>query len=247
MTGSYAALHHTTYADDFDLTGYLNATSLNIDVDALDDTRFRPDLVARSRKAGLEDVQAGATVLWEAGSGTVDPQIFTNITGRKVMTMTPAATEGERAYFFQARDFSYTPGAQIGELLKAEWAAQGTKGSGTLSVGAVAGYLGKAKGTVSATGALGTAKQMGAVGATQFLYAPFHIFGTPGTTITVVLESDDNAGFSSATTRATIGPLTTAGGTWASRVAGPITDDYYRFRVTSITGTFTVAGAFGIK
>lgn len=246
MTGTYSALHHTTYADDFDLTGSTNRTSLTIDVEAIDDTRFRSDLVARSRVAGLEDVQAGATVVFEAGSGTVDPQIFTNITGRKVMTMTEAATEAERAYFFQARDFSYTPGANVGELLTAEWMAQGTKGSGTLSAGAIAGYLGKAKGSVSATGALGTAKQLGAVGASQFLYASFHVF-TAGTTITVVLESDDNSNFTSATTRATIGPLTTAGGTWASRVAGAITDDYYRFRVTAITGTFTVAGAFGIK
>jgi hypothetical protein len=93
---------------------------------------------------------------------------------------------------------------------------------------------------------LGTGYQLGAVAATQYLYGALHIF-TAGTTITVVLESDDNAGFSSATTRATLGPLTTTGGTWATRVAGAITDDYYRFRVTAITGTFSVAGSAGIK
>lgn len=243
---TYAALAHTTYADDYDLTGDTNKTGLSISAEALDTTPFGTTVIARRRMAGLEDVQADASVFWEAGTGTVDPHTFTNLGGRKVITMTPAATEAERAYFFQCRDFSYTPGGDVGQVLMAQWAAQATKGSGTLSAGAIAGFLGKAKGTVSATGALGTAKQMGAVSATQYVYAAFHVF-VAATTIAVVLESDDNAGFSSATTRATLGPLTAVGGTWATRVAGAITDDYWRFRVTAITGTFTVAGAFGIK
>src|SRR6266545_1939645 len=49
--------------------------------------------------------------------------------------------------------------------------------------------LAKAMGTVSATGALGSGCNLGAVSATQKLYATFHVFGTPGTTITVVIES----------------------------------------------------------
>ena len=62
----------------------------------------------------------------------------------------------------------------------------------------------------------------------------------------LTIESDDNGSFTSATTRATIGPLTATGGTWVTRVAGAITDDYYRFNVTAITGTFSVGAAFGI-
>lgn len=246
MSGSYAAVAHTTYVNGYDLTGDTNNTSLNIGVDTLDTTPFALTTVARRRMAGLEDVQASASVFWEAGTGTVDPQMFTNITGMKVITQTPAGVEGDRAYFYQARDFTYTPGANVGEVLKAQWAAQSTKGSGTLSAGAIAGFLAKAKGSVSATGLLGTAKQMGAVSATQYVYAALHLFSV-GTTITVLLESDDNALFSSATTRATFGPLTAVGGTWATRVAGAITDDYWRLRVSAVTGTFSVAGSFGIK
>jgi hypothetical protein len=85
------------------------------------------------------------------------------------------------------------------------------------------------------------------VGATQFLYGALHLFGSAATTITVVLESDDNVNFTSATTRITFGPLTAVGGTWGARVSGAIADDYYRFRVTAITGTWSAAAVFGIK
>src|SRR6266545_2313541 len=94
---------------------------------------------------------------------------------------------------------------------------------------------------------LGSGCNLGAVSATLKLYATFHVFGTPGTTITVVIESAAASNFAGATTRATIGPLTTAGGTWLTPVAGAVTDTWWRLRVTAITGTFTVAGAIGIQ
>lgn len=243
---TYAAIAHTAYVDSYDLTTDLGSMGLAISRDPLDETTFSTTRTSRSRKAGLEDVSANGSGPWQAGSGLVDPQMFSNLGTLKVITMTPAATEAERAYLFRATDYMYRPfGNAVGELGTFEWTAQGAKSSGTLSAGAIAGYLGKAKGNVSATGALGTHKQLGAVSATQAIYASFHVFSV-GTTITVVVESDDNSDFSSATTRATIGPLTAVGGTW-SRTAGAFTDDYWRFRVTAITGTFSVAGAFGIK
>lgn len=245
--GTYATLSQTLYVDGYDLTTDLGQMALSISRDPLDTTTFSTTRTARSRTAGLEDVQGSGSGPWQAGTGTVDPQMFSNLGVVKVCTLTPAATEAERAYLCQANDFNYRPfGNNVGELTSYEWAFQGARGSGTLSAGAIAGYLGKAKGDVSATGALGTAKQLGAVSATQYLYAAFHVF-TAGTTITVIVESDDNSNFTSATTRATIGPLTTTGGTWMTRVAGAITDDYFRFNVSAITGTFTVAAAFGVK
>src|SRR5574342_298257 len=243
---TYASLAHTCYADGYDLTGDSTALTLAIEKAALECTVFGPSVTSRSKKAGLEDVQAGANVYLDHGSGLVDPQLFANLGTRHVLTMCPSPTEAGRAYFFQAMDFTWTADWKVGEMATAAWAAQGSRGSGLAAVGAVAGYLAKAKGNVSATGALGTAKQLGAVSASQYAYGIFHVFSA-GTTITVILESDDNAGFSSATTRATIGPLTTTGGTWMTRVAGAVTDDYWRFNVSAVTGTFSVAAAFGIK
>jgi hypothetical protein len=45
----------------------------------------------------------------------------------------------------------------------------------------------------------------------------------------------------------TFGPITTVGGTWGTRVAGAITDTWWRLRVTAITGTFQIACAAGFK
>jgi hypothetical protein len=143
---------------------------------------------------------------------------------------------------FQGGKFSYSLGGQIGEILPFDLDMMGSHGAS----GLVRGQITKAKGTVSATGASGTGVNLGNVATGQYLYATFHVFGTPGTTITAVIQSDDNAGFSSATNRITFGPITTAGGTWGTRVAGPLTETHYRLNVTAITGTFTVAAAIGI-
>lgn len=243
---THAALSRTTYVNGYDMTGDTNNTSLNISCVALDSTVFSTTLVARSRKKGLENVASSVQGFYQAGTGLVDTQVFPSLGGLKVVTQTPAAVEAERAYFYQCLDLDYQMFGQVGELTPFSLSMQGARGSGTLSAGAIAGYLAKAKGDVSATGALGTAKQLGAVSATQYLYAAVHIFSA-GTTITIDLESDDNSNFTSATSRATIGPLTTTGGTWMTRVAGAITDDYYRFNVTAITGTFSIAASFGVK
>lgn len=243
--GSYAATQHTTWAGGFDFTTELNSLVMDIAYDELDDTRYGH--TGRARKVGLESVETQLGGLWSAGSGTPDTEIASTLaTSVQPVTHTPTGTELDVAWFYQARYFRYSQGGPIGELYPFELNAKSAKGSGLTSVGAVRGRLLKAKGTVSATGALGSGYQLGAVGASQYLYGALHVFSA-GTTITAVLESDDNAGFSSATTRATLGPITTAGGTWATRVAGAITDDYYRFRVTAITGTFTVGACAGIK
>lgn len=248
--GSYAAVAHTTYVAGYDMTGDSNSTSLSLPRDVQETTVYRPGATTpgRVRISGLQDVQSSVAGFWQAGSDTVDPAAFTGLGSTiQVVTQTPDGVEGSRAYFYQAKKFEYQMFGQVGEVTPFSLNTQGAKGNGTLSAGAVPGKLFKAKGDVSATGATGTAIQLGAVGATQYLYAAFHVFGTPGTTITAVLESDDANTFASATTRVTFGPITAAGGTWATRVAGSITDTWYRLRVTAVTGTFSIACAAGIK
>jgi hypothetical protein len=241
---TYAALAHTTWIGPYDLTGDTSALELNLSHEPQECTPFGS--VAMKRVAGLRDTETQVEGYWDVADDGVDETLFGQLAGLQVVTHTVSGTELDTAYTYQAKSYSYQFGGQVGEVAPYTLQAQGARGNGTLSVGAIRGRLLKAKGDVSATGALGSGYQLGAVGATQFLYGSFHIFSA-GTTITVVLESDDNSDFTSATTRATLGPLTTTGGTWATRVAGAITDDYYRFRVTAITGTFNVAGVAGIK
>lgn len=243
---TYAALAHTCWVDGYDLGPDLEQISLPIEVDELVDTRF--GMTGQSRRSGLESVAASVTGFLQLGSGLVEETLWTSLsTARQVVTCTPDGAAGSVAYFFQSRSFKFTPfDGKVGDLAPFSLDIKGVRGNGTLSVGAVRGRVLAAKGTVSATGVLGSSYQLGALSASQYLYAALHVFSA-GTTITVVLESDADSGFASPTTQATFGPLTTTGGTWATRVVGAITDTYYRLRVTAITGSFSVAGVAGIK
>ncbi|MGN9802065.1 hypothetical protein [Micromonospora sp. L32] len=246
--GTFAANNITTWFGGYDMTADLNQTTMPIEFEALDSTTMGPvgTRTARSRKAGLEDVSSQVAGFWDTAAGGLEEAAFASLrAAAQVITHSHDGAEGSPAYFYQARTFNYDRFGTVGELAPFSLTAQASKGNG--SPGAVRGLVLKTKGTVSAIGATGTALQLPAAASGEHLYAALHVFGTPGTTITAVLESDDANTFASATTRATFGPLTVAGGTWATRVAGPITDTWYRLRVTAITGTFTVACVAGIK
>lgn len=245
--GTFAANNITTWFGGYDMTVDLSQTTMPIEFQALDSTTFGPvgQRTARSRDAGLEDVSSQVAGFWKAGDGLVDEVAFAALGGSaQVITHSHDGAEGSPAYSYQARTFSYQLFGQVGELAPFALTAQCSKGNG--AVGAVRSVVLKTKADVSATGATGTASELGAVADGEFLYAALHVFD-PGTSVTAVLESDVDDTFGAATTRATFGPITVAGGTWATRVAGPITDTWYRLRVTAITGTASIACVAGIK
>lgn len=243
---TFAANNITTWFSGYDMTSDLNSTTLELSYEALDSTTFSPTRTARSRIGGLSDVQLTEQGLWQAGTGMVDPTAFAALKGLQPITNSPDGLESSVAYFYQAREFSYQTFGQIGEILPFQLTAQAAKGAGIAGVGEVRGRVLKTKSNVSATGATGTAYELGAASSSQYLYAIFHVFSA-GTTITAVVESDSDNTFASATTRITFGPVTTTGGTWGTRVAGAITDTWYRLRVTAVTGTFSIACAAGVK
>jgi hypothetical protein len=242
-----ALLTAFAYVDRWDATANADDISAKASQPPLDGTTFR-DIAGNGgwEVVGGSGARKGSVRIagfWSAAATpTVDAEALGQLGVERVITCGRKETEGEPCLMLQAGAFGYEAFGKYGEL-----APFALDASVTDSVGLVRGWLAKAMGDVSATGALGTAKQGGAVSATQYLYATLHLIGTAGTTITVVVESDDNAGFTSATTRATFGPLTAVGGTWATRVAGAIADTYWRMRVTAITGTWSVAGAIAIQ
>lgn len=246
---TYAAVAHTTYVAGYDMTGDSNATTLTLPYDALDKTPFRSGTGVRGRvrQAGLQDVTSSVNGFWNSDDDGIDEVAWAALGGAtQVVTQSATGVDGDRAYFYQAAQFEYSLFGNVGDLTPFSLNLQGARGNGAMAAGAVPGYLLKAKAAVAATGATGAGVQLGAVAAGQYLYAAFHVFART-TTITAVLESDDANTFGSATTRATFGPLTATGGTWAARVAGPITDTWYRIRISAITGSHTIAAAAGIK
>lgn len=236
---TFSLINATIWAHDQDLTAQTNKVALHASVDELDVTNFASGGYVQ-RIGGLKSAAADISGFWDS---TPDSAQFAALgTSGRVVTISPEGAETKTAYMFQGGQFSYDAlGAVVGQP------ADFTAGfMNTESVaGMVRGQMAKAKGTVSATGQLGSILTMTGPTASQFLYATLHVF-VASTTITVQIQSATTLGFAGPTLRGTIGPITVAGGTWLVRVPGAITDGFYRMNVSAITGTFTVGGAIAV-
>ena len=234
---TFALLNAFAHVHGHDFSCESNELTLSMDVAALDATTFCSNGWAVNAP-GLKTSSLSMAGFWAPAP---DEQTYDDLGGEKrAVTVGVDAANGGVAYLLRSGLFNYQQGGAHGELAPFSLTAQGSDGWGVLR-----GRVLAAKQTVDSTGVIGAPFQLGAASASQHLYATFHVFGA-GTTITVVLESDSDNTFGSATTRATIGPLTATGGVWVPRVSGAITDTWYRLRVTAITGEFTVAGAAAI-
>lgn len=158
-----------------------------------------------------------------------------------VKSIVANSADGSAAYLLKSIPLSYTPvmGA-TGEL------AMGTI-SGSSSTGPVVrGKLLHPSNVSRTSSSTGTGQQLGAVAAGQSMYATLHVISASGTnpTLDVILQSDDNASFTSATSRITF-TQATGRTSQLSSVAGAITDDYWRVSYT-IGGTNTPTFAFAV-
>ena len=237
LTNSFA------YVDSHDFSGDSNRFMLTCSAAQNQKTTFRSGGWHEFNN-GLKTSQLELGGYVQFGTDTVDEYAFNalGVTGR-VTTAGAIETEGSPCGMLQAMQHQYQFLGPVGE--NAPFSLQGGCSDG---VGVVRGFLALEQATVSTTGAKGTALNLGVIGAGQYLYATFHLLGTAGSSITAVVESDEDDTFGSATTRITFGPYTTLGGRWGTRVAGAIADDdWFRLRVTAVTGSWTVACAIGIQ
>lgn len=239
---SFALTDCTVWVGAHDFTTDSNSLTLNMEVDEQDNTTFGGG-GWRSRIGGLKDVSLALDGFWQAGAGSIDADTFGTLGTNEVATLTPDGVAGSVAYLLQATKFSYKIFGSVGEVAPFSLEFQGSEGAS----GLVRGQLAKAKGNVAATGQLGSILNLGAPTATQYVYVALHVFSA-GTTVTLQLQSDTASGFATPTTQATIGPITTAGGTWMTRLAGPFAGEtHWRLNVSAITGTFSMAGAIAIQ
>lgn len=230
---AFALTDAVIFGGALDLTGFSNQVSHAVKFTELDTSAFGDTWRTRIAGAGsgmlnvsgfLDFADPDATLF--AALGTVEPY-----------TVAATTTDGDPAYLFQTLQNEYEFGGQYDEVAK----FAGTNPTTDINIGGK--YL-FPKQTV--TGAVtGTGRQFtGGVAAGESLYTVIHVF-TAGTTCDVIVESDDNSGFTTATTRSTT-TVTATGGTWVAPVAGAITDDWYRVRTATVTGTFSIAAAVGI-
>ena len=195
------------------------------------------------------DIMADFTATATEGTTTVYPQktvsdylINTGTQGLEARSIVLGSTVGSTAYLGDSLFTSYTPvEGEPGGLAMGKLAC-------TYSGVVARGQLAHPANTARGSSAAGTAIQLGAVSATQRLYAALHVANASGTaadqTLIVKIQSDDNSSFTSATDRIT---FTTASGLTEqiTSVAGAITDDYWRAQWT-IAGAGTESFLFGV-
>lgn len=244
------------YVGGYNLSGYSNEAHITQNPAMLDRTTFGN--TTKINTAGMYDFKAdvggfmeftfplGAAPLDQTNS--LNSALFAKITqnaAAEIASYAPLGnTEGDIAYTLQSTVSKFDPlGGAVGALVpyKLELNAAG--------IPVIRGIV-QGLGLKTVTGGSATGIALGAVSATQKLYAGLHVVGASGTTPTlnVTVRSSALANMSSPTTRLTFPQFTTSvGASWQS-VAGAWADTFYDVRWT-IAGTspnYTIFAVVGI-
>lgn len=224
-----------TFAGAVDLTGVSNKAEITAEVEAVEVTNyggagwdeFLGGLASTEIMcAGFFEAGAISPTTWE------DPELWAQLGAVGPWTLAPAgAADSALAYLTNALESKFQAvKGKVGEAAGFEASAKGTT---RLARGVIA----HPPGTARTTTGTGTANQIGALTASQGLYVNLHVYSVSGTTpsLTVRIESDNAVGFPSAVTVGTFTAATAVGGQHM-RIAGPITDDWFRAAWT-ISGT----------
>ena len=199
----------------------VNAVSIDYGAEELDGTTLADD--TRIMVGGLLTAAMGADGFFQAPDP--DSAFFAQMgAAGKVITIAPKTTEGSIGFSLNSVLGSYNPGASVGELLaySIQAGARDRLVRGTLLANK-AGIL---------TSGLGTAFQVGAATASQTVFAALHVTKAGGTpTLNLTIESDDASGMLTPTTRITFDQAT-AKGSQFKKLAGPVTDNWWRVNYT---------------
>jgi hypothetical protein len=215
----------------YDLSGLINSLALERGVETRDAATLANN--TRIQLPGLKTMAASLKGLWDTADG-LDEELFNRV-GLADAPMSYAASgaaEGDVAYSFLALLAEYSPGATIGDILEFASTAE------------AAGRDGLVRGTLMhnaqrTTSADGTARQLGAVADGQKLFGALHVTAGSGAapTLDIIVESDSDSGMAGATTRMTFAQQIGVGFEWATPIAGPITDEWWRISWTLAGGS----------
>lgn len=232
------------YWDEYALTSSLKEGSFAISTEALDKTAWGD--TTRVQRAGLHSVSISASGHQSHGTGEIDDLLNSQLGVQDSIISMGAnvSAEGDIMYVAQGVMTSYVPlqGA-VGDL--SSFAIE--------AVSSDSWFRGKllAERAARTSSSATTGLQLGTIAASQNMHAALHVFSVSGTspTLDVLVESDDNSGFTSATTRMTFTQATAAGAEFIGPTVGPAgSDDYWRVSWTiggTDTPTFNFAVIFG--
>lgn len=222
--------------EGLNLTTQVNQVALELSAEPQD----RTDLgdTTRKRVGGLKVAALSAAGFF--GAAEPDKSLFADLGGGdKLITVAPTPTEGNKAFFLRSLVEEYGPiEGSIGDLAGFKLAAGANIGD------LISGTIGH-NNTQTATGnAVG--RQLGAIAAGQSIYVGTHVTAFNGTSVQIIIQSDDNSGFTTATDRITF-PAATAIGSQFASLAGAVTDDWWRVRFVIVGTSFTFVTSFGIQ
>ena len=221
-----------------ELAGTAKSATLETSVEALDTTALSTTgwtTVVGGLKSGTVDIS-----LMADGSHGFDLHAFDNLGVGSIPKSVTQSTDGSVAYLMQGITLNYAPvQGRVGELAMAQITGAS---SGVL----VRGALIHPSNVSRTASSVGTGRELGAVAAGKKMYAALHVIAASGTspTLDVIVQSDDNSGFTTPTTRITFSQKTGIGYGWGS-VAGAVTDTHWRISYT-IGGTGTPSFAFAV-
>jgi hypothetical protein len=222
-----------------------NATEVALDFTAADlnSTNFASG-GWETHLAGLRSAKANVKGLWDAGTANLpDDLLFGEVgVGGVPMTVAPlGATVANVCYMGTFLRPTYKTGGKVGELLQFD---SPSVADSPLVRGQIASVVAK---TVTGTTA---SLNLGAVGATQRIYAAIHVLTATGTTpsLTVTVQSDTATGFPAPTTVVTGAAILVPGFQWLTGPVGASANTWQRLSLT-ISGTtpsFLLYAAIGI-
>ena len=231
--------------DSLDISCNAKDINLSTEVAELDTTGLCADgwtSVIGGLKSGTVSI---GEIMQDIDAEGLDDTVFPLLgTANIVKSICTSSADGSVAYLWHMIPLSYTPvSGEVGQL--AGGSLSGASSSGPVVRGTVLAPTS----TVLTASADGTGRQLGTVAAGQSIYLNLHVVAASGTspTLDVIVESDDDPGFGTPLTR---GSFTQATGRTSERlrIAGAITDDYWRvgFTVGGTDPSFTVAVTAGI-
>lgn len=233
------------FAVGVDLTGNSNKVEITTEVEAKDSTNYASE-GWKENLGGIASAEIAGEGQWEAGDPSkVDDASWSQLGGTGPWSVGPqGAADGALAYLTNAMRADYKLLDAVGEV--APWT-----GTAKSSWAMARGQFAHPPGTARTASGTGTALNLGAVAAGKRLYATLHVLSVAGTTpsITARVESDDAAGFPSATTRLTFTAANAVGGQVLRTDGSAITDTWWRlaWTISGTTPSFLLTGALGIQ
>lgn len=232
-----------------ELSGVSNSINVNHAAEMLDDTTFQPTSGGdgtRSMTPGLKTIEVTGNMFFDPD---YDALLFSRLgfSGEVVSVAALGESEGDVVHITQGVRGSYNPmSGEVGQLISAQL---DLKNRGYDLVRAQLMTTGVKTTTGNSTGI-----NMGSA-ANKRIFSALHVklpvtAGGGSEQIVGIIQSDDNSGFSSATTRLTHATMTAQGADWQQAAIGSgITDNWWRARWT-ISGTapsFEIFWSFGIR